>query len=98
MNAPVSIPTPPYHHTPLFPLGKDKTQYRKIAGAEAVKVEKVMGKDMLVVAPEALRALSEAAFVDINHLLRGTHLASSCAKSSTTRRRAITTSSSPMIF
>ena len=74
MNAPVSIPTPPYHHTPLFPLGKDKTPYRKIAGAEAVKVEKVMGKDMLVVSGEALRALSEAAFVDINHLLRAGHL------------------------
>jgi len=74
MNAPIAIPTPPYHHTPLFPLGKDKTLYRKIAGAEAVKVEKVFGKEMLVVQPEALRALSEAAFVDINHLLRTSHL------------------------
>src|SRR5471032_2099719 len=74
MNAPIAIPTPPYYHTPLFPLGKDKTLYRKIAGAEAVKVEKVFGKEMLVVQPEALRALSEAAFVDINHLLRTSHL------------------------
>jgi len=39
-----------------------------------VRVEKVMGKDMLVVAPEALRALAEAAFTDINHLLRPAHL------------------------
>ena len=29
MNAPLSAhPTPPYKHTPLFPLGKDTTPYR----------------------------------------------------------------------
>ena len=49
--------TPPYHHTPLFPLGPDKTPYRKL-DIGGVKVEKVMGKDMLVVEHEALRALS----------------------------------------
>src|SRR5471032_752215 len=73
MNAPIATPTPPYHHTPLFPLGPDKTPYRKLA-VGGVTVEKVMGKDMLVVAPEALRALAEAAFTDINHLLRPAHL------------------------
>ncbi len=78
MNAPTAIPTPkavpPYKHTPLFPLGPDKTPYRKIT-TEGVRVEKVMGKDMLVVSREALRALSEAAFGDINHYLRPGHLA-----------------------
>ena len=74
MNAPVTPPTtPPYHHTPLFPLGPDKTPYRKLEIGGA-KVEKVMGKDMLVIEREALRALSEAAFTDINHLLRPAHL------------------------
>ncbi|MGB2657777.1 MAG: fumarate hydratase, partial [Pseudolabrys sp.] len=74
MNIPVTPPTtPPYHHTPLFPLGPDKTPYRKLE-IGGVKVEKVMGKDMLVVSHEALRALSEAAFTDINHLLRPAHL------------------------
>src|SRR5580765_4661513 len=74
MNAPVTPPAvPPYHHTPLFPLGPDKTPYRKL-DIGGVKVEKVMGKDMLVVSHEALRALSEAAFTDINHLLRPAHL------------------------
>jgi hypothetical protein len=30
MNAPLTAhPTPPYKHTPLFPLGKDQTPYRK---------------------------------------------------------------------
>jgi fumarate hydratase class I len=76
MNAPVSAhPTPPYKHTPLFPLGKDDTPYRKIA-AEGLSVERVMGEEVLVVPREALRALSEAAFTDINHLLRPAHLAS----------------------
>ncbi len=74
MNAPVTPPTiPPYHHTPLFPLGPDKTPYRKLE-VGGVTVEKVMGKDVLVVSHEALRALAEAAFTDINHLLRPAHL------------------------
>ena len=30
MNAATSIPTPAYQHTPLFPLGPDKTAYRKM--------------------------------------------------------------------
>jgi fumarate hydratase class I len=74
MNAPVtSSIVPPYKHTPLFPLGADKTSYRKVT-SDGVKVESVMGKDMVVVAPEALRVLAEAAFTDINHLLRPAHL------------------------
>src|SRR5690348_2620761 len=74
MNAPhTTQATPAYHHTPLFPLGPDKTPYRKL-DIGGIKVEKVMGQSMLVIAPEALRALSEAAFTDINHLLRPAHL------------------------
>ena len=73
MNAPTKNPLPPYTHTPLFPLGPDKTKYRKVT-ADGVRVEKVMGKDVLVVEREAIRALAEAAFVDINHLLRPAHL------------------------
>ncbi|WKA26805.1 fumarate hydratase [Bradyrhizobium roseum] len=77
MNAPTAFPeqkpVPPYKHTPLFPLGADTTPYKKIT-AEGVRVEKVLGKDMLVVSREALRALSEAAFGDINHYLRPGHL------------------------
>ena len=72
MNAPAQI-VPPYKHTPLFPLGKDKTPYRKLTSA-GVRIEKIMGRDMLVVEREAIRALAEAAFTDINHLLRPGHL------------------------
>jgi fumarate hydratase, class I len=74
MNAPSQI-VPPYRHTPLFPLGKDRTTYRKLT-SNGVRVETIMGREVLVVSGEALRALSEAAFTDINHLLRPGHLAS----------------------
>jgi fumarate hydratase class I len=77
MNAPTAFPdqkpVPPYKHTPLFPLGADTTPYKKVT-TEGVRVEKVLGRDMLVVSREALRALSEAAFGDINHYLRPGHL------------------------
>jgi fumarate hydratase class I len=76
MNAPLSPhPLPPYHHTPLFPLGRDTTTYRKLT-ADGVHVETILGREVLVVSHEAMRALSEAAFTDINHLLRPAHLAS----------------------
>ncbi len=73
MNAPTATPTPAYKHTPLFPLGPDTTTYRKVT-ADGVKVETVMGREVVTVTHEALRALSEAAFTDINHLLRPAHL------------------------
>jgi fumarate hydratase class I len=72
MNAPAQI-VPPYRHTPLFPLGKDTAPYRKLT-AEGVRVEKVLGQEVVVVEREALHALAEAAFTDINHLLRPGHL------------------------
>src|SRR6201998_3783483 len=77
MNAPTAFPdqkpVPPYKHTPLFPLGADTTPYKKVT-TEGVRIEKVLGKEMLVVSREALRALSEAAFGEINHYLRPGHL------------------------
>jgi fumarate hydratase class I len=72
MNAPANI-APPYRHSPLFPLGKDTTPYRKIS-SDGVRVENIMGQEVVVIAREALRVLSEAAFADINHLLRPAHL------------------------
>src|SRR6187399_174958 len=73
MNAPIANPLPPYKHTPLFPLGKDTTTYRKIT-SDGVRVETVLGREMLVVSRDALKQLSEAAFGDINHYLRPGHL------------------------
>jgi fumarate hydratase class I len=75
MNVILTPPNlPPYRHTPLFPLGHDSAPYRKL-GSEGLRVEKVLGREVLVVPREALRTLAEAAFVDINHLLRPGHLA-----------------------
>jgi fumarate hydratase class I len=76
MNAPaqgIEQVVPPYRHTPLFPLGPDGTTYRKLTG-EGVRVENALGREVVVVAGEALRLLAEQAFVDINHLLRPGHL------------------------
>jgi fumarate hydratase class I len=73
MNAPVTPPVPAYKHTPLFPLGKDKTPYRRLDVAGA-RVEKVLGKDVLVVPADAIKALAEEAYNDINHYLRPGHL------------------------
>jgi fumarate hydratase, class I len=72
MNAPAQI-LPPYRHTPLFPLGADATAYRKLTG-DGVRVERALGREVIVVEREALRMLAEQAFVDINHLLRPSHL------------------------
>ena len=57
----------------LFPLGPDTTPYRKVTDA-GVSVEKIGDREFLNVAPEAITALAEAAFMDINHLLRPGHL------------------------
>src|SRR5207248_5376043 len=64
----------PYKHTSLFPLGHDSTLYRKLTG-EGVRLERAGRHEFLVVEREALRMLAEAAFTDINHLLRPGHLA-----------------------
>ena len=65
---------PPYRHTSLFPLGEDRTPYRHLT-AQGVRVETALGGEMVVVSRDALRLLAQTAFVDINHLLRPTHLA-----------------------
>ena len=63
-----------YQHRPLFRLGKDNTPYRKLT-SEGVKVEKLGDKEVLTVSREAIRLLAEQAMMDINHLLRPSHLA-----------------------
>jgi fumarate hydratase, class I len=57
----------------MFPLGEDKTEYRKLS-SDFVSLDTFRGKDMLVVDDEALRLLADTAFADINHLLRPGHL------------------------
>jgi fumarate hydratase class I len=74
MNAPFTSPAiPPYKHTPLFPLGKDRTPYRKL-DVPGVRVEQAFGQEFVVVPREAMKILAEEAFNDINHYLRPGHL------------------------
>jgi fumarate hydratase, class I len=72
VNAPAQV-VPPYKHTPLFPLGADTAPYRRLT-SEGVRVESIKGREFVVVERAALRSLAEAAFTDINHLLRPGHL------------------------
>src|SRR5262245_2399289 len=57
----------------LFPLTADNTPYRKLT-SDYVSTDRFKGQEILTVAAEGLRLLSEAAFADINHLLRPGHL------------------------
>ena len=58
----------------MFPLGKDKTEYRLLT-KEHVLVKEFEGREILMVAPKALTLLAEQAFRDTSHLLRPAHLA-----------------------
>jgi fumarate hydratase, class I len=62
-----------YHHQPLFPLNSDTTPYRQVATA-GVRFEQVGRQTLLIVDREAIRLLAEQAMIDINHLLRPSHL------------------------
>lgn len=62
-----------FKYAPMYEKQKDSTQYKKIS-SDYVKVEKLGNRDVLVVAPEALEVLAEAAFVDVSHLLRTSHM------------------------
>ncbi len=62
-----------FHYQPMFPLGKDKTEYRRLAGA-GVSVSEFEGKPVVKVEPGALARLSEKAFTDVAHLYRTSHL------------------------
>lgn len=59
--------------TEIFPLGQDSTTYRKLT-SDYVSTATFRDENMLVVEPEGLKLLADAAFADINHLLRPSHL------------------------
>ena len=61
-----------YFFAPMFQLGKDTTEYYCLT-KEGVSVSEFEGHKILKVAPEALEALSHAAFRDVNFLLRRSH-------------------------
>ncbi len=57
----------------MLPLGPDGTDYRRLT-PDPLPVADFEGEEILKVAPEALEALSAAAFSDIAHFLRPGHL------------------------
>jgi fumarate hydratase class I len=59
----------------MFELSPDDTRYRPIGGAGLVSIEKLGDREILRVAPEALRQLAAQAMRDISHLFRPGHLA-----------------------
>src|SRR3954451_12584380 len=58
----------------LFPLGEDRTPYRKLTG-DHVATASFEGERVVKVAPEALSLLAREAMIDCQHLLRPGHLA-----------------------
>lgn len=64
--------TKPFHYQEPFPLGPDTTEYRLLT-KDYVKVEDWNGHEMLVVDPEALTVLSNAATHDNAFMLRREH-------------------------
>ncbi len=69
---PKAVETAPFAE--IFHLGEDTTPYAKIS-SEFVGAASFNGKPMLTVDPRALTVMTRAAFAQISHLLRPTHLA-----------------------
>lgn len=62
----------PFHYQEPFPLGPDTTEYKLIT-KDYVKVENWNGHEMLVIDPEALTILANAASHDNSFMLRREH-------------------------
>jgi fumarate hydratase class I len=74
LGAALELVSMTYAYRSVLPIGADETPYRKLTGA-GVRVEKALGREIVVVDREAIRLLAEQALIDINHLLRPGHLA-----------------------
>lgn len=64
--------TPKFKYAPMFQMGKDDTEYYLLT-KEGVSLGEFEGKPILKVSPEALTMLTNAAFRDVNFLLRRSH-------------------------
>ncbi len=66
--------TKPFVYQDPFPVGPDRTAYRKVEGSEKlVRVASFAGKEILQVDPEALTLLANEAMRDASFLLRPEH-------------------------
>ncbi len=62
-----------FKYKSMFPLGEDDTEY-KLISKNYVKTKEFEGNEILLIEPQALEQLSEAAFKDVAHLYRSEHL------------------------
>ncbi len=76
MNAPLTPPAPALQAHAAVSARQGHHDLPQDLRRRACGSRTIMGRDVLVVSREAMRALAEAAFIDINHLLRPAHLAS----------------------
>ena len=67
------IVTSNFNYQPIFEKTEDKTTYRLIS-RDGIKTEKMGDREILTVDPSVITALTDAAFDDVSHLLRPTHL------------------------
>jgi fumarate hydratase class I len=63
----------PFVYQEIFPLSADTTEYRLLT-AEHVSKTSFEGKDILKIGSDGLTLLAQAAFKDVAHLLRPSHL------------------------
>ena len=63
---------PEFKYAPMFPLGKDTTEYYLLT-KDYVSESEFEGHKILKIEPEALTAMANAAFRDVNFLLRREH-------------------------
>ena len=61
-------------YEPLFQLGDDRTEYRAL-GADGVRPVELSGRPFLLLEPAALARLATAAFDEVSHFFRASHLA-----------------------
>ncbi len=62
-----------FSYQPIFEKFEDKTKYRLIT-KDGVKTEKIGDRELLTVDASAISTLTDAAFDDVSHLLRTSHL------------------------
>ncbi|MEN8041313.1 MAG: fumarate hydratase [Actinomycetota bacterium] len=66
---------PSFHYEPMFQLGADETDFRRLDFEGLVDTATVGGREILTVDPKALRLVAAEAMRDISHLFRPAHLA-----------------------
>ncbi|MEA2011413.1 MAG: fumarate hydratase [Actinomycetota bacterium] len=66
---------PDFHYEPMFQLGADELEYRRLDADGLVETTAIGDREILTVDPRALRLLAAEAVRDVSHLFRPSHLA-----------------------